>query len=71
MIRAVRAGYARLTMGTLPDVIPADAKPRKFSSLSQPPEKDARDKTIETLTALLVSKLSPAERKELAGVLGK
>jgi hypothetical protein len=46
MLRAVRAGYARVVSGTLPDAVPADCKPRVFSSLSQPPAADARDLLI-------------------------
>lgn len=64
MARAVKAGYAKLTKGTLPAVNLADsARPTRD-------EPDSRDKTIETLTALLLAKLSPTERKELAGLLG-
>ena len=71
MVRAVKAGYARVVSGSLPDAVPAECQPRVYSSMSQGPRKDDKDATIEKLTALLVAKLSPAERKELAAVLGK
>ena len=46
MLRAVRAGYARVVSGKLPDAVPADCRPRVFSSLSQPQQPDARDLLI-------------------------
>lgn len=45
MVRAVRAGYARVVSGTLPDAVPTDCKPRVYSALSQP-EADPRDLLI-------------------------
>lgn len=66
-VRAVRSGMARVVSGKLPDTPPKDAKPRAFS-LPDPP--DERDQTIKALTALLVAKLSPDERKQFAGLLG-
>lgn len=71
MVRAVKAGYARVVSGQRPDAVPGECQPRVYSSMSQGPRKDDKDGTIEKLTALLVAKLSPAERKELAGLLGK
>ena len=50
--------------------VEADAKPRVFSSLSRGAQPDAKDATIAQLTALLLGKLSPAEKKELAAALG-
>jgi hypothetical protein len=69
MIRAVRGGLAKVTAGKLPDQIPADAKLRTYSSASQGEQPDEKDVTIGKLTALLLAKLSPAEKKELSGLL--
>ena len=66
MRRAVAAGLARVTKGKLPDEDPADMR-RSFYSTAKTDPKDA---TITQLVALLTAKLTPAERKELAGVLG-
>lgn len=68
MLRAVRAGLAKVTRGTLPDVEPPDGKRDLFARPTVP---DAKDAVIEKLTALLIAKLSPAERKELASILAK
>ncbi len=46
MVRAVRAGAARVVSGKLPDAVPADCKPRSYSALSQPAAPDARDLLI-------------------------
>lgn len=68
IMRAVRAGLARVVKGTLPDIEPADGK-RDF--FARPTVPDAKDAVIEKLTGLLIAKLTPAERKELASILGK
>jgi hypothetical protein len=49
MVRAVRAGLARVVSGTLPPDVPADCKPRVFSSLSQSGQPDAKDLLIADL----------------------
>lgn len=66
-VRAVRGGLARVVKGTLPDAPPKDAKPRSFFSADPP---DERDQTIRQLTALLMSRLTPDERKALGAQLG-
>lgn len=66
MARAVKSGAAKLVKGKLPDTDPADMK-RGFYHQDRI---DPKDGVITQLTALLMAKLSPAERKELAGVLG-
>ena len=67
MVKAVRSGVARIVKGELPADPPADAKPRVFSSLSRPPADAKPTSLADLLTAL--TKLTPAERKELAGIL--
>jgi hypothetical protein len=58
--RAVESGLAKLVKGRIPDKL--DGTPRKqFITTERKP--DAKDATIARLTALLVAKLSPAERK--------
>lgn len=66
MRRAVASGAAKLVRGKLPESDPADMR-RGFYFTEKTDPKDA---TITQLVALLTAKLSPAERKELAGVLG-
>jgi hypothetical protein len=67
MAKAVRAGLARVVRGQLPKDPPADARPRVFSSLSRPKDEAKPASLSDLLTAL--SRLSPAERKELAAAL--
>ena len=67
MRRAVAAGLATVTKGKLPEADPPDMR-RGFYTAE--PKADAKDATITQLVALLTAKLTPAERKELAGVLG-
>jgi hypothetical protein len=66
MRRAVASGAAKVLRGKLPETDPADMR-RGFYFADKTDPKDA---TITQLVALLTAKLSPAERKELAGVLG-
>jgi hypothetical protein len=68
MRRCVAAGVARLVSGKLPA---ADPEGMKRSFFSPEPRPDPKDDTIAALTRLLLTKLSPAERKELSGILGK
>ncbi|MBP3957733.1 hypothetical protein J8F10_20980 [Gemmata sp. G18] len=65
MRRAVVAGVARVVKGKLPDSDPPDMRRGMYYT----EKADPRDTTINQLVALLTSKLSPAERKELAGGL--
>lgn len=68
MVKAVRAGYAKLVKGTLPENPPADAKPRVFSSLSRPKDEPKPIGVGDIVAA--IGKLSATERKELAALLG-
>src|SRR5262249_33297426 len=67
MVKAARAGYARVVKGELPADLPADAKPRGFSSLSRPQNGPKAKRLADLL--LGITRLSPAERKELAVAL--
>jgi hypothetical protein len=67
MARAVRSGVARVVKGKLPESDPPDMKRGFYTS---EPKADPRDATITQLVGLLTAKLTPAERKELAAVLG-
>ena len=67
MRRAVVAGLAKLTKGKLPESDPPDMR-RGF--YTPEPKADPKDALITQLVGLLTAKLSPTERKELAGLLG-
>lgn len=68
MVRAVKSGLARETEGTLPDAVPADARPRSYSAASRTQDPTRPASVPEIIAA--VGKLSPAERKELAAAFG-
>ncbi len=67
MRRAVEAGLAKLVKGKLPEADPPDMRKGFYTP---EPKADPKDATITQLVALLASKLSPAERKEMAALLG-
>lgn len=64
--RLVESGVARVVKGKLPEDDPPEMKKGFFNP---PSRTDAKDEQIRQLTALLVAKLSPTERKEMAGIL--
>lgn len=66
MGRAVRSGLAKIVKGKVPAADPEGMRTGFYHTART----DPKDATITQLVALLTAKLSPAERKELAGVLG-
>ena len=66
MRRAVASGSAKLTKGKLPESDPPDMR-RSFYTVERT---DPKDDLIKQLVGLLTAKLSPTEKKELAGLIG-
>jgi hypothetical protein len=64
--RAVESGLARLVRGKLPDKIEGPVKKSFVVPERKPDQKDA---TIAKLTALLLAKLSPAERRQVEEIM--
>jgi len=68
MRRCVHAGLAKVIKGDLPKEDPSDMKVGFYSPIRQADPKDA---IIEKLMALLLIKLTPEEKKQLAPLLDK
>jgi hypothetical protein len=64
--RSVEAGHAKLAKGKFPDRI--DGDPQK-TFISKPRGPDPKDAVIARLTAILMAKLSPAERREVEAII--
>jgi hypothetical protein len=68
MKRSVEGGDCKLLRGKLPERV--EGEPQK-SFITKARGPDPRDAVIARLTALLMAKLSPAERKEVEAMLGE